>query len=52
MIQQCFVYNIMGAKGLTLKKSDIRSSKYAVQVVAYDMFGNEFKSDVSIFDNE
>lgn len=52
MIQQCFVYNIMGAKGLTLKKSDIRSSKYAVQVVAYDMFGNEFKSDVSIIDNE
>ncbi len=39
-------------KGLTLKKSDIRSSKYAVQVVAYDMFGNEFKSDVSVFDNE
>ena len=36
----------IGRNGLTLNSRDINVSKYFVQVVAVDMFGKEFKSDI------
>ena len=38
----------IGRNGLTLNSRDINVSKYFVQVVAVDMFGKEFKSDIFV----